>query len=95
VQVGADADLVLFDPGSIIDTATYRAGESLTPPEGIPHVIVNGIAVVRDGELTGEKPGEIVRRDGAVPGEMIELGILPGVGVDALGGIAATTSAGG
>lgn len=87
VQVGADADLVVFDPDTVIDTATYAADESLDPPEGIPHVLVNGVAVVRDGELTGEKPGEIIRRARAVPGEMIDLGALPGMGVESLAGI--------
>jgi N-acyl-D-amino-acid deacylase len=86
VQVGADADLVVFDPGSIIDTATYRGDESLNPPVGIPHVIVNGVPVVRDGELTGETPGSIIRRERSVPGELIDLGILPGYGVAALAG---------
>jgi hypothetical protein len=80
IQVGADADLVLFDPATVIDTATYAAGESLNPPEGIPHVLVNGVFVVRDGQLTGAKPGRIIRRTGPVPGEHINLGILPGSG---------------
>jgi len=86
VQVGADADLVLFDPETVIDTATYRAEGSLNPPEGIPHVIVNGVPVVRDSQLTGDKPGRVIRRTDPVPGEMINLGILPGSGVESLAG---------
>jgi hypothetical protein len=87
VQVGADADLVLFDPETVIDTATYRADGSLNPPEGIPHVLVNGVPVVRDGQLTGEQPGRIIRRTGPVPGEVLNLGVLPGSGVESLVGV--------
>jgi N-acyl-D-aspartate/D-glutamate deacylase len=49
IQVGCDADIVVFDPDRITDTATYR--HSVTPSRGISHVIVNGIPVVRDGVL--------------------------------------------
>lgn len=60
VQVGADADLVVFDPQRIADRATYEA--PTRPPEGILHVLVGGVAVVQDGELiTGVYPGEPVR----------------------------------
>jgi N-acyl-D-aspartate/D-glutamate deacylase len=60
VRVGADADLVVFDPNHIIDRATYERPD--LPSEGIAHVLVGGTFVVRDGKLqTGVKPGRAVR----------------------------------
>ncbi|HEX6628710.1 MAG TPA: amidohydrolase family protein [Gemmatimonadaceae bacterium] len=60
LRVGADADLVLFDPARIIDRATYR--EPTLAPAGIPFVLVNGVAVVRGGRVqTGVFPGGPVR----------------------------------
>ena len=57
VQVGADADLTIFDPATIIDRATYEQGD--VPSDGIAHVLVGGTFVVRDGELIeGAFPGE-------------------------------------
>ena len=60
IQEGAAADLVLFDPAKVKDEATYAA--PLAFPTGIPHVLVNGIFVVRDGKTTGARPGEILLR---------------------------------
>lgn len=60
LRPGADADLVLFDPARIIDRATYR--EPALAPVGIPFVLVNGVAVVRDGRVrAGVFPGRPVR----------------------------------
>lgn len=60
VRVGADADLVLFDPVKVIDRASYT--EPNLPSAGIPHVLVAGEFVVRDGALqTGRNPGRAVR----------------------------------
>jgi N-acyl-D-amino-acid deacylase len=59
IEVGKFADLVVFDAGTIRDTATYEAPYSL--PIGISHVFVNGRAVIRDGEFTNERPGRILR----------------------------------
>lgn len=60
IQVGADADLVLFDPATIIDRATYR--EPTLPPAGLRDAVVNGTIVVRRGKLTpGVWPGRAVR----------------------------------
>jgi dihydroorotase len=57
---GADADLTVFDPATVIDRATFEA--PTTPSAGIPHVLVNGVFVVRDGELVkGARPGRAVR----------------------------------
>jgi N-acyl-D-aspartate/D-glutamate deacylase len=61
IEVGADADLVVFDPERISDRATFA--EPALPSEGIAHVLVNGVFVVRDGEpLRGSFPGQAVRR---------------------------------
>ncbi len=60
IQVGADADVVLFDPATIIDRATYR--EPTLPPDGLRDVVVNGTIVVRGGRLRpGVWPGRPVR----------------------------------
>ena len=48
LQVGADADIVVFDAENIIDTATFESGPSFS--EGVKFVFVNGVAVVMDGE---------------------------------------------
>jgi hypothetical protein len=64
VQVGADADLVVFDPDRVSDQATYQA--STRPSTGIAHVLVDGTFVVRDAALVPDAfPGRAVR---AVPG---------------------------
>jgi N-acyl-D-aspartate/D-glutamate deacylase len=60
LQVGADADIVVFDPATIIDRATYR--EPTLPPVGLALVMVNGVTVVRDGVVkTDTLPGQAVR----------------------------------
>lgn len=60
IRVGADADLTIFDAVHVIDRATYR--EPSLPPEGISHVIVNGVPVVRMGKfVAGVAPGRAVR----------------------------------
>ncbi len=60
VQEGADADLVLFDPETVIDRSTYT--EPTLTPEGIPWVLVGGVVVVERGELkSGVRPGRPVR----------------------------------
>ncbi len=57
VQIGADADLTLFDPARVIDKATYVDTRQYS--EGIEYVLVGGVAVVADGELVeGVYPGK-------------------------------------
>lgn len=56
VRVGADADLTLFDPGRVIDRATYD--DPFQPSAGIVHVLVGGVFVVRDEQqVAGALPG--------------------------------------
>lgn len=57
---GAFADVVIFDPESIADHATFADPRRYAT--GVAHVFVNGVAVLRDGEHTGAKPGRVVRR---------------------------------
>jgi N-acyl-D-amino-acid deacylase len=66
IEVGAIADLTVFDPETVLDRATFA--EPHQYPVGIPHVFVHGIAVVRDGEVTGARPGAILRGPGYAPG---------------------------
>jgi N-acyl-D-aspartate/D-glutamate deacylase len=49
IREGADADIVVFDAGSIIDRATFR--EPAQPSEGVRFVLINGVVVVRDGVI--------------------------------------------
>ena len=59
IAPGYVADLVLFDPAVVIDQATVEKPEA--PPLGIPHVMVSGDWVVRDGKVTGTHPGRVLR----------------------------------
>lgn len=59
LTVGADADVVIFDPVHIQDRATFA--KPLTPPEGISLVIVGGKPVLRDGEILDRRSGKSVR----------------------------------
>jgi dihydroorotase len=59
IKVGADADITVFDPEKILDTATFE--KDLSFSEGIEHVLVNGTFVVRGGEtVQGAFPGRPV-----------------------------------
>lgn len=60
VAEGYFADLVAFDPTTVIDTATYDVPATL--PVGIPHVIVNGQFAVRDGQVHEIRSGHAIRR---------------------------------
>ena len=60
VRIGADADLTIFDPARVADRATYR--QPTLPPDGIPHVVVNGVLVVDNGKIvSGVAPGRPIR----------------------------------
>ncbi len=60
VQVGADADLTLFDPETVLDRSTYEQGD--VPSAGIVHVLVGGTFVVKDLEIVdGVFPGKAIR----------------------------------
>jgi N-acyl-D-amino-acid deacylase len=59
VREGAWADLVVFDPERIIDTATYEDPHRY--PAGIDHVIVNGTVVTHGDETSAPRPGRFLR----------------------------------
>jgi N-acyl-D-amino-acid deacylase len=60
LEVGACADLVVFDAATVADRATYA--EPTLPPVGIHWVLVNGVVVVDHGKVTGARPGQVLRR---------------------------------
>ncbi len=60
LQAGSAADLVLFDPAAVQDTATFQ--DPLRFPEGISDVWVNGVPVKRTGEATYTLPGQVLRK---------------------------------
>ena len=66
LRFGADADITVFDPATVIDNATFEAPTQ--PSGGIEHVIVSGTFVVRDAELIeAALPGQAIRRRGVQP----------------------------
>jgi N-acyl-D-amino-acid deacylase len=60
LREGAYADIVIFAPEKLLDKATYE--EPFVQSEGIHYVIVNGIAALWDGKLTGLRGGKVLRR---------------------------------
>jgi len=58
VKEGYAADLVIFDPETVSDRATFEQPHQF--PIGLPYVIVNGTAVVEQGRDTGARPGQVV-----------------------------------
>jgi N-acyl-D-amino-acid deacylase len=60
---GYFADVVVFDPASIRDHATFEKPHQYST--GVAHVFVNGVQVLKDGEHTGAKPGRFVKGPGA------------------------------
>ena len=54
------ADIVIFDPAAVSDTATFDNPHSYAT--GISHVLVNGVPVVKNGSLTNKRPGKVIRR---------------------------------
>ncbi len=60
LRPGMKADIVVFDPARIRDLATYEDPHHFS--EGIIHVIVNGVPVMRDEQVTNALPGRVLRR---------------------------------
>jgi len=60
LKVGYQADLVLFDPHTMRDMATYASPQQY--PEGVRAVMVNGSWVVKDGACTQQLPGRLLRK---------------------------------
>ena len=62
LKVGNYADIVVFDPARVKDNATFAKPHQYA--EGIIHVFVNGVQVLKNGDHTGAKPGRFVRGPG-------------------------------
>jgi dihydroorotase/N-acyl-D-amino-acid deacylase len=60
------ADLVVFDPDKVRDTATFEQPNQLA--KGMDYVIVNGTPVIAGGKMTHALPGKVLRGPGYVPG---------------------------
>ena len=60
LAVGMDADLCLFDPARIHETASYAAPERCA--EGMDYVFVGGVPVIAEGQFTGAVNGSVLRR---------------------------------
>ncbi|MBA0222976.1 D-aminoacylase [Stenotrophomonas maltophilia] len=65
LRAGCHADIVIFDPGTITDHATYEEPQQYAT--GVSDVFVNGVQVLREGEHTGATPGQVVRGPGWTP----------------------------
>ena len=59
LKVGQHADVVVFDPATIQDHATYAEPHQYST--GVAHVIVNGVLALENGEPTAARPGRFVR----------------------------------
>jgi N-acyl-D-amino-acid deacylase len=57
---GAYADLVVFDPATVIDRATFTDPHQY--PDGIPWVVVNGVVTVENGTFVDARAGRVLRR---------------------------------
>jgi dihydroorotase/N-acyl-D-amino-acid deacylase len=66
IKAGMYADVVVFDPAKVRDTATYEQPNQLA--QGMDYVIVNGVPVIADGKMTHALPGKVLRGPGYVPG---------------------------
>jgi N-acyl-D-aspartate/D-glutamate deacylase len=60
IREGMWADVVIFDPKSIEDKATFSNPKQY--PLGIPYVLVNGQIAVREGKITGALAGKVLRK---------------------------------
>ncbi|MFZ0304040.1 MAG: D-aminoacylase [Terracidiphilus sp.] len=65
LKKGMWADVVIFDPATIRDLATYDNPNQLS--EGMDYVLVNGVPVIANGKMTGALPGKVLRGEGYVP----------------------------
>ncbi len=63
LKAGMWADIVVFDPQTIHDVATFEKPNQLS--EGMRFVVVNGVPVIREGKMTGALPGKVILGQGA------------------------------
>jgi len=64
LKLGMWADIVVFDPATIRDLATFENPNQLS--QGMEYVLVNGVPVIDQGKMTGAKPGKVLRGPGYV-----------------------------
>jgi len=67
IKQGMWADVVIFDPETIRDLATFEEPNQLS--QGMQYVLVNGVPVIADGQMTGALPGRVLRGPGYIPGK--------------------------
>jgi N-acyl-D-glutamate deacylase len=79
VQVGADADIVVFNPDTVTDNSTYEPGMGALPSTGIPYVLVNGVVVVKDSKVQKVFPGKPIRFPVMEHGRLDQIEIEPRV----------------
>jgi len=65
LKAGMWADVVVFDPATVRDRATFDNPNQLS--EGMEYVLVNGVPVIDQGKMTGALPGKVLRGPGYVP----------------------------
>jgi dihydroorotase/N-acyl-D-amino-acid deacylase len=65
LKQGMWADVVVFDPATIRDKATFESPNQFS--EGMEFVLVNGVPVIENGKMTGALPGKVLRGPGYVP----------------------------
>ncbi|HTT17798.1 MAG TPA: D-aminoacylase [Candidatus Sulfotelmatobacter sp.] len=65
LKQGMWADVVIFDPDTVRDRATFDNPNQLS--EGMEYVLVNGVPVIEQGKMTGKLPGKVLRGPGYVP----------------------------
>ena len=65
LKAGMWADVVIFDPATVRDLATFDNPNQLS--EGMDYVLVNGVPVIDRGKMTGALPGRVLRGPGYVP----------------------------
>ncbi len=66
LAAGMRADVAIFDPATIVDRSDWDHPQRFA--DGMIHVLVNGVPVLRDGTMTGAAPGEVVRRESGAGG---------------------------
>ena len=65
LKAGMWADVVIFDPATVRDLATFDNPNQLS--EGMDYVLVNGVAVIEQGKMTGALSGKVLRGPAYVP----------------------------
>ena len=65
LKQGMWADVVVFDPGTVHDVATFDNPNQLS--QGMEYVLVNGVPVIEEGKMTGKLPGKVLRGPGYTP----------------------------